>query len=94
MSGFWRMQVKTLFQAWILRIFFIYQCAEDEFEITPQHYSFYLDPEERDKELKISWVWVLIVNKFNSLYLFQDTYVGAKEKCMKWLFDYSEHFAA
>ena len=35
---------------------FLFQCAEDEFEITPQHYSLYLDPEERDKEMKISWV--------------------------------------
>ena len=34
----------------------IFQCAENDFEITPQHYSLYLDPRQRDKELKISWV--------------------------------------
>ena len=32
------------------------QCAEDDFQITPKNYSFYLDPNQREKELKISWV--------------------------------------
>ena len=32
------------------------QCAEEDFRITPKNYSLYLDPEQRDKDLKISWV--------------------------------------
>ena len=32
------------------------QCAEDEFKITPKNYSLYLDPKQREKELKITWV--------------------------------------
>ena len=32
------------------------QCAEDDFKITPKNYSFYLDPKQREKELKITWV--------------------------------------
>ena len=36
-----------------------FQCAEDEFEITPQHYSFYLDPVERDKQQNITWVGIM-----------------------------------
>jgi len=52
------------------------QCAEDDFRITPKNYSLYLDPQQREKDLKISW----------------NTYVAAKEKCMKWLYDYNEHF--
>lgn len=32
------------------------QCAEDDFKITPKNYSLYLDPQQREKELKISWV--------------------------------------
>ena len=33
------------------------QCAEEDFRITPKNYSLYLDPEQRDKELKITWVF-------------------------------------
>lgn len=32
------------------------QCAEDDFKITPKNYSLYLDPKQREKELKITWV--------------------------------------
>ena len=32
------------------------QSAEEDFRITPKNYSLYLDPEQRDKDLKISWV--------------------------------------
>ena len=32
------------------------QCAEEEFKITPKNYSLYLDPKQREKELKITWV--------------------------------------
>ena len=36
------------------------QCAEEDFRITPKNYSLYLDPEQRDKDLKISWVGINI----------------------------------
>ena len=52
------------------------QCADEDFKITPKNYSLYLDPQQREKDLKITW----------------NTYVSAKEKCIKWLYDYSEHF--
>ena len=32
------------------------QCAEDDFKITPKNYYLYLDPKQREKELKITWV--------------------------------------
>ena len=76
MSGFWRMQ-----------------CAEEDFRITPKNYSLYLDPEQRDKDLKISWV--SYYKEYKEILLtdnFQNTYVSAKEKCLKWLFEQAEHF--
>ena len=32
------------------------QCADEDFKITPKNYSLYLDPNQRDKEIKITWV--------------------------------------
>ena len=29
---------------------------DEDFEITPKNYSLYLDPNQRDKEIKITWV--------------------------------------
>ena len=76
MSGFWRMQ-----------------CAEDDFKITPKNYSFYLDPKQREKELKITWVSpIRSLGRVNCELYFQNTYVAAKEKCLRWLADYNEHF--
>ena len=40
------------------------QCAEDDFKITPKNYSLYLDPQQREKELKISWVRICHVASF------------------------------
>ena len=53
------------------------QCAEDDFKITPKNYSLYLDPRQREKELKITWVKsqgfenILEIDTFRTLMLLQ-----------------------
>ena len=69
------------------------QSAEEDFRITPKNYSLYLDPEQRDKDLKISWVRLIEYKEVVLTDNFQNTYVSAKEKCLKWLFEQAEHFA-
>ena len=45
-------------------------------------FEFYFRKQENSKNITLSIIPV------------QNTYVSAKEKCMKWLFDYNEHFSA
>ena len=53
------------------------QCAEDDFKITTNNYSLYLDPKQREKELKITWVKsqgfenILVMYTFRTLMLLQ-----------------------
>ena len=41
----------------------IFQCAEESFWITPNNYSLYLDPGERERELKVSWVYSFLMKQ-------------------------------
>ena len=61
----------------VLSGFWRMQCSGDSFKISPADYSLYLDPVERERSLMISW----------------KTYTDAKEKCLKWLQDYQDHFS-
>ena len=57
----WVIILQTYFQNMFDNMsgFWRMQCADEDFEITPKNYSLYLDPHQRDKEIKITWVYAL-----------------------------------